>query len=120
MRLILIYLFATFFISVTSAQSNVTRIKDPSFKAVALTKANIIPAKSLSPSDNTKSKSQYLGMENFIAKRLTSKIFPADLPKAKLGQTKEDYTNDFFKWAKNNMPLIKPEFYNEINEYNKQ
>ncbi len=101
-------------------QSNVKRINDPSFKAVALTKANITPAKSIAPSDNAKSNSPYLGLETFILKRLVSKKFPSNLPKAKLGQSKEDYTHDLYKWAKNNMPLIKPEFYNEINEYNKQ
>lgn len=100
------------------SQSKVSKINNPNFKAVTLSKANIKNVQSSCHNNNpSNSQSQYLGLEKYITERLNVKQFPTSLPKAKEGVSKESYTDELYKWAKNNLSYIKPQYYQEVNNY---
>jgi Ni/Co efflux regulator RcnB len=63
--------------------------------------------------NNTKN-SEYMGMENKIKGWTISNEIPAEFPKYKEGQTKEEYSTIVKEWSRNNLKFFKKEHHTKF------
>lgn len=56
----------------------------------------------------------YMGYEEQILKRLVVKKIPQDFPKAKLGQTREEYKETMFAWFRENLDMVEVKYQSNL------
>ena len=120
-KIIFFYLFM-FLCKFGISQSSQNKITEPNFKSNTLSKSNaqVIRSSDESLKSSEEKKSDYMGMEKYILERVNVKTIPASCPKATVGQSKNEYKNSLYAWAKAHITYIKPEYIQEINDYKNQ